>query len=168
MAVNDKPIISGPNEYANVENNWFSLSAMAVSDLDATDRLTRNETVSHVLLICCEYALLICSLSRSNTTHLPQFLKSPRVSTGDRLVSDCGHRAQIAALVHPWKVSHFHELHGKDQPPTASTGLASACAWRARAMRAGMWSASNCQHICRVAEYPQPSMPRMPGKVCKG
>ena len=62
VAVNDRPIISGPNEYANVENNWFNLSALAVSDFDAKDRLTRNETVSHVLLIYCEYAILISSL----------------------------------------------------------------------------------------------------------
>ena len=46
VAVNDEPVVSGPNEYSDMENTWFSLELLGVNDLDARDRLTRNETVS--------------------------------------------------------------------------------------------------------------------------
>ena len=45
VATNDEPVISGPDEYSGVENTWFSLNELGVGDVDATDRLTRNETV---------------------------------------------------------------------------------------------------------------------------
>ena len=51
VATNDEPVISGPGEFSIVENTWFSLKELGVFDVDATDRLTRNETVRSIRFV---------------------------------------------------------------------------------------------------------------------